>query len=80
MIMKMQLIDLYKLEDEGELPENVAFKIVGGRAVYHHIGWMWRNSDKQIYLNKHGLFDYQEEKHRRYLADDTLVEIVSQSA
>ena len=77
MLTQMPLIDLHIMSENNELPNDVAFKIVGGRTIYKHIGWMWRQSDKQIYLNKHDLFADNEERYRRYLSDDTLIEIVS---
>ena len=64
-VNQMALADVYFLKEENKLPANIAFKIVGGRIIYKYIGWMWRNSDKQIYLNNYDLFDYQEEKYRR---------------
>ena len=77
MLTQMPLIDLHIMSENDELPNDVAFKIVGGRTIYKHIGWMWRKSDKQIYLNKHDWFADNEERYRRYLSDDTLIEIVS---
>jgi hypothetical protein len=76
MLTQMPLIDLHIMSENDELPNNVGFKIVGGRTIYKYIGWMWRQSDKQIYLNKHDLFADNEERYRRYLSDDTLIEIV----
>ena len=69
-------VELYWMNDAGEIPPNTQFRIVGGRTLYNAVGWMWRNSDKQIYLNK---FDWHipgEEKHRRYLKDDTRIELL----
>ena len=76
MLAQMPLIDLHIMSENDELPNNVGFKIVGGRTIYKYIGWMWRQSDKQIYLNKHDWFVDNEERSRRYLSDDTLIEII----
>ena len=76
MLKTMPLAELHYLYDTGELPNNIAFKIVGGRTVYNHIGWMWRKSDKQIYLNKYALFDSNEYVNRRYLANETMIQII----
>ena len=76
MLTQMPLIDLHIMSENDELPNNVGFKIVGGRTIYKYIGWMWRQSDKQIYLNKHDWFVDNEERSRRYLSDDTLIEII----
>lgn len=76
---EMALIDLHLLSENDELPANVAFKIVGGRTIYKHIGWMWRQSDKQIYLNKYDWNFENEERHRRYLDDNTMIQVLQLS-
>ena len=68
--------DLYCMESNCELPPTAKFRIVGGRTVYTVVGWMWRNSNKQVFLNKYDCHDSNEEKHRRYLTDDTQIEIL----
>jgi hypothetical protein len=79
MMTEMALIDLHLLSENDELPANVAFKIVGGRTIYKHIGWMWRQSDKQIYLNKYDWNFENEERHRRYLDDNTMIQVLQLS-
>ena len=76
---QMALIDLYQKSEDGELPTDIAFKIVGGRTIYKYLGWMWRQSDKQIYLNKYNLNFENEERHRRYLDDMTMIQIIKLS-
>lgn len=76
---EMALIDLHLLSENDELPANVVFKIVGGRTIYKHIGWMWRQSDKQIYLNKYDWNFENEERHRRYLDDNTMIQVLQLS-
>jgi hypothetical protein len=76
---QMALIDLHIMSENDELPTDVAFKIVGGKTIYKHIGWMWRRSDKQIYLNKYDLHCENEELHRRYLDDNTMIQVLQLS-
>jgi len=66
-------IQLYEMADE--LPDGLLFKIKGGKTFYKYIGWMWRNSDKQIFLNTHSAMHEDEYKKRRYIDDNTLIEI-----
>jgi hypothetical protein len=40
---------------------------------------MWRKSDKQIYLNKYDWDFKNEERHRRYLDDNTIIEVLQLS-
>ena len=72
----MPLCDLIAMQDDGELPNNIAFKIVGGRTVYKRLGWMWRNSLNQIFLSKHDEYHDDEYANRRYLPNETIIEIV----
>jgi hypothetical protein len=79
MMTQMALIDLHIMSENDELPTDIAFKIVGGKTIYKHIGWMWRKSDKQIYLNKYDWDFKNEERHRRYLDDSTIIEVLQLS-
>jgi hypothetical protein len=79
MMTQMTLIDLHIMSEDDKLPTDIAFKIVGGKTIYKHIGWMWRRSDKQIYLNKYDWDFKNEERHRRYLDDNTMIQVLQLS-
>ena len=72
----MPLCKLVNLQDDGELPNNIEFKIVGGKTLYKRLGWMWRNSPNQIFLSKHDEFDDNEYARRRYLPNETMIQII----
>lgn len=74
---QMTVSEASELYDDEGLPEGFGLRVVGGRTTYKYIGYMWRQSPKTIYVSNAHLFDQGEEKKRRYLSNDTVVELVS---
>ena len=73
---QMKLVEAHELYEDTGLPEGFGLRVVGGRTIYKYIGWMWRPSEQTIYLTHLDLFHKDEEKKRRYLPDDCMVELV----
>ena len=65
--------------EDADLPEGHGVRIIGGRKVYSECGTMWRNSPNYCFVAGKRSADVSWDKHeksRRYLPDDTPVEIV----
>jgi hypothetical protein len=74
---QMTVSEASELYDDQGLPDGFGLRVVGGRTTYKYIGFMWRQSPNTIYVSNAHLFDLGEEKKRRYLPDNTVVELVT---
>ena len=76
----LKLETLIDLEDNGLLPIGFGFRIKGGTAVYKSIGSQWRRSGHTMFLSPLGFDEFEtkaDEKKRRYISDDTLIELIN---